>query len=73
MLYCSMDSHIVSYLNIEFYNPRRKSTGTVEQFFSQITLMNDGGRKLNCEVIGDILERVTLTNALKLLPIDVKV
>ena len=38
-----------------------------------MTLMNDGGRKLNCDVVGDILARVTLTNALRLLPIDAKV
>ena len=33
MMNTSLDSHIVSYLNIEFFNPRRKGTGTVEQFF----------------------------------------
>ena len=73
MLYCTLDSHIVSYVNLEFYNPRRKSTCTVEQFFSQITLMNDGGRKLYCDVVSDILERVTITSALRLIPNDVKV
>ena len=73
MIYCSLDSHIVSYLNIEFFNPRRKSTGSVEQFFSQITLMSDGGMKLNCTVLSDILERVAITNALsRLLPVRVK-
>ena len=72
MIYCSLDSHIVSYLNIEFFNTRRKSTGSVEQFFSQITLMSDGGMKLNCAVLTDILERVTITNALRMLPVSVK-
>ena len=72
MIYCSLDSHIVSYLNIEFFNTRRKSTGSVEQFFSQITLMSDGGMKLNCTVLSDILQRVTITNALRLIPIAVK-
>lgn len=73
MMFCTLDSHIVSYVNVEFYNPRRKSTCTVEQFFSQITLMNDGGRKLYCDVVSDILERVTITSALRLIPNDVKV
>ena len=72
MIYCSLDSHIVSYINCEFFNPRRKSTGSVEQFFSQITLMNDGGFKLNCVAITDILKRVTLTNSLRLMPNSVK-
>ena len=72
MVHCSLDSHIVSYLNCEFFNTRRKSTGSVEQFFSQITLMNDGGMKLNCSVLSDILERVTVTSALRLVPVSVK-
>ena len=72
MINCSLDSHIVSYVNIEFFNPRRKSTGTVEQFFSQLTLMNDGGSKLTCSVIQDILHRVMITNALRMLPNHVK-
>ena len=65
MLNCTLDSFIISYLNIEFFNPRRKSTATVEQFFSQITLLNDGGTKLNCSALRDILERVMITNALR--------
>ena len=72
MLHCTLDSHIVSYLNIEFFNPRRKSTGTVEQFFSHITLMNDGGRKLTCKVLSDVIRRVIITNSLRLLPVSVK-
>ena len=72
MLYASLDSHIVTFLNLEFFHPRRKSTGTVEQFFGQITMMCDGGVKLNCDKISDILSRVALTNALRLLPNSIK-
>ena len=72
MMYCTLDSHLVTYLNCSFFNPRRKSTGSVEQFFSQITLMNDGGLKLNCDAVADILRRVTITNSLRLLPDSVK-
>lgn len=39
---------------------------------SQLTLMNDGGMKLNCSVVTDILERVMITNALRLIPVSVK-
>ena len=72
MINFTLDSHIITYLNLEYFNPRRKSTGTVEQFFSQITLMNDGGFKLTCRVLQDILHRVMITNALRLLPDHVK-
>ena len=72
MINFSLDSHITTYLNLEYFNPRRKSTGTVEQFFSQITLMNEGGFKLTCRVLQDILHRVMITNALRLLPDHVK-
>ena len=72
MIQCTLDSFIVSYINMEFFNPRRKSTGTVEQFFSQITLMNDGGRKLSCRVLSDLIQRVMITNSLRLIPISVK-
>ena len=72
MIQCTLDSFIVSYINMEFFNPRRKSTGTVEQFFSQITLMNDGGRKLSCRVLYDVIQRVMITNSLRLIPIPVK-
>ena len=72
MIHCTLDSHLVTYLNCSFFNPRRKSTGTVEQFFSQITLMNDGGLKLNCVAVADILKRVTITNSLRLLPESIK-
>ena len=72
MLYTSLDSHITTYTNLDHFNVRRKSTGTVEQFFSQITLMCEGGSKLNCREISDILSRVSLTNALRLTPKSVK-
>ena len=39
---------------------------------SQLTLMNDGGMKLNATVLTDILQRVMITNALRLLPVSVK-
>ena len=72
MINCSLDSHIATCANLEFFNPRRKSTGSVEQFFSQVTLMCQGGSKLNCREISDILSRVMLTNALRLAPFSVK-
>ena len=34
--------------------------------------MADGGMKLNCTVLTDILERVMITNALRLIPVSVK-
>ena len=72
MLHASLDSHIISSLNLEFFHPRRKSTGSVEQLFGQITMMCDGGMKLDCSMISDILGRVTITNALRLVPQSVK-
>jgi hypothetical protein len=72
MIHVSLDSHITTYANLEHFNPRRKGTGSVEQFFSQVTLMCDGGSKLNCREISDILSRVMITNALRLTPISVK-
>ena len=72
MLHTSLDSHVTTYANLDKFSTRRKSTGTVEQFFSQITLMCEGGSKLHCREISDILSRVMLTNALRLLPNSVK-
>ena len=72
MIHCSLDSHIVSFLNMSHFNSRRKGTLTVEQFFGAITLMADGGTKLHCRQINDILERVMLCNALRMLPESVK-
>ena len=72
MIHASCDSHFITSLNIEFHHPRRKSTGSVEQFFGQLTMMCDGGMKLDCAMITDILSRVTLTNALRLVPNNVK-
>ena len=51
MINVTLDSHITTYANLEHFNPRRKSTGGVEQFFSQVTLMCDGGSKLDCREI----------------------
>ena len=34
--------------------------------------MNDGGMKLNCTALRDILNRVMITNALRLVPVSVK-
>ena len=72
MLHASLDSHIATSLNMEFFHPRRKSTGSVEQLFGQMTMMCEGGMKLDCKMISDILERVTITNALRLVPDSVK-
>ena len=72
MIHASCDSHMITSLNIEYHHPRRKSTGSVEQFFGQITMLCDGGMKLDCSMISDILSRVTITNALRLVPDDVK-
>ena len=35
-------------------------------------MMCDGGMKLNCSMVGDILSRVALTNALRMIPDSVK-
>ena len=72
MIHVSLDSHITTYANLEYFNPRRKGTGSVEMFFSQVTLMCDGGSQLNCQEIADILSRVMVTNALRLTPTSVK-
>ena len=34
--------------------------------------MNDGGRKLTCKVLSDVIRRVIITNSLRLLPVSVK-
>jgi hypothetical protein len=72
MILCSIDSHILTYLNVEYFNPRRKSTGSVEQFFGQMTLLSDHGTKLDICQVQDILSRVMLINALRLLPFSQK-
>ena len=68
MTLCSIDSHIFTYLNLEFFNPRRKSTGTVEQLFGQLMMMTDGSSRLNVRQLQDVLQRLCLTSALRLLP-----
>ena len=57
---------------MEYFHPRRKSTSTVEQFFGQLMLLADGGVKLNCRHIGEILSRVMLTNAIRMVPVQKK-
>ena len=53
---------------MDYFHPRRKSTSTVEQFFGQLMLLADGGTKLNCRQISNVLSRVMLTNALRMVP-----
>ena len=72
MVLCSIDSHIFTYLNLEFFNPRRKSTSTVEMLFGQLMMMTDGCSKLNVRQLQDVLQRLTLSNALRLLPQKVR-
>ena len=72
MTLCSIDSHIFTYLNMEFFNPRRKSTSSVEMLFGQLMMMTDGCSKLNVRQLQDVLQRVALSNALRLLPFKVR-
>ena len=72
MILCSIDSYVFTYRNVEFFNPRRKSTASVEQFFGQLTLLADHGTRLDTRQIADILSRVMLINALRMLPIAQK-
>ena len=72
MILVSLDSHVYTFLNMDYFNPRRKSTSTVEQFFGQLMLLADGGSKLNCKQIGEILSRVMMTNALRMIPVKKK-
>ena len=72
MTLCSIDSHLFTFLNLEFFNPRRKSTGTVEMLFGQLMLLTEGCTKLNVRQLQDVLQRVTLSNALRLLPSKVR-
>ena len=72
MILVTLDSHIYTYINMDYFHPRRKSTSTVEQFFGQLMLLADGGTKLNCRQIGNVLSRVMLTSALRLVPIQKK-
>ena len=72
MILVSLDSHIYTYINMDYFHPRRKSTSTVEQFFGQLMLLADGGTKLNCRQICNILSRVMLTNALRMIPVQKK-
>ena len=72
MTLCSIDSHICTYLNLEFFNPRRKSTSSVESLFGQLMMMTDGCSKLNVRQLHDVLQRLALSNALRLLPLKIR-
>ena len=72
MTLCSIDSHIFTYLNLEFFNPRRKSTSTVEMLFGQLMMMTDGYCNLDVRQLQDVLGRLTLSNAFRLLPSSVR-
>ena len=72
MTLVSIDSHIFTSINMEFFHPRRKSTATVEQLFGQLTMMTEGGSKLNCAQFREILKRLMLTNSTRLVPMELK-
>ena len=72
MTLVTIDSHLFTFINMKFFHPRRKSTSTVEQFFGQITMLSDGGSKLNCSQFREIMKRVMVTNATRLVPSHVK-
>ena len=72
MTLCSIDSHICTYLNLEFFNPRRKSTSSVEMLFGQLMMMTDGCTRLNVRQLHDVLQRLMLANALRLVPLKVR-
>ena len=72
MVLCSIDSFVCTFLNLEFFNPRRKSTSSVEMLFGQLMMMTDGCMKLNVRQLHDVLQRLTLSNALRLLPSKVR-
>ena len=72
MVLCSIDSHICTYLNLQFFHPRRKSTSSVEMLFGQLMLMTDGCSRLGVRQLQDVLQRLALSNALRLLPAKVR-
>ena len=72
MVLCSIDSHICSYLNLQFFHPRRKSTSSVEMLFGQLMLMTDGCTKFGVRQLQDVLQRLALSSALHLLPLKVR-
>ena len=72
MTLCSIDSFVVTYLNLQFFNPRRKSTSTVEMLFGQLMMMTDGSTRLNVRQLQDVLQRLTISSALRLLPLKVR-
>ena len=72
MTLCSIDSHIFTFLNLEFFNPRRKSTSTVEMLFGQLMMLTEGSTRLNVRQLEDVLQRVVITSSLRLLPLKVR-
>ena len=72
MVLCSVDSHVCTYLNLQFFHPRRKSTSSVEMLFGQLMLMTDGCSRLGVRQLQDVLQRLALSNALHLLPAKVR-
>ena len=68
MVLTTLDSYIYTSMNLQFFNVRRKGTGTVEQLFGQMMMMVEGCGKLDVRQLQDILKRLTLTNALRLVP-----
>ena len=72
MILCSIDSHVCTYLNLQFFHPRRKSTSSVEMLFGQLMLMTDGCTKFGVRQLQDVLQRLALSSALHLLPLRVR-
>ena len=72
MTLCSIDSHVFTFLNLEFFNPRRKSTSTVEMLFGQLMMLTEGSTRLNVRQLEDVLHRVTITSSLRLLPLKIR-
>ena len=84
MVLTTLDSYMYTSVSMQFFNVRRKGrlsisycfceflnflgTGTVEQLFGQLMMMTDGCGKLNVRQLQDVLKRLMLTNALRLLP-----
>ena len=71
MVLCSIDSHVCTYLNLQFFHPRRKSTSSVEMLFGQLMLMTDGCTKFGVRQLQDVLQRLALSSAMHLLPTKV--
>ena len=68
MLLTTLDSYMYTSMTMQFFNVRRKGTGSVEQLFGQMMMMIEGCGKLDVRQLQDILKRLTLTNSLRLVP-----